>query len=178
MKKKISVLTFAVWLILGLSIVGALNATLVNYLGKTTWTVTITDHTDPSAIGQTFTLTGGISKVGDEFYLFQGYVTFIADDPIVLSGSGFQTGNTLIFTMCRSQGHNTGSTQQYWRDGGVVRASIDKTTQNGSFYDIGHDFNTNTRAFRQRFTAATLTRTGAPIPMGASLAPQQLLLLN
>ncbi|MEW6658595.1 MAG: hypothetical protein AB1424_08025 [Thermodesulfobacteriota bacterium] len=178
MKKKISVLTFAVLFILGLSIASPLDATLVNYLGKTTWLATITDHTTPSMIGQTFTITGGVSKVGDEFYLFQGYVTFAADDPIVLSGSGFQTGNTLIFTMCMSQNHTTGSTQQYWRDGGVVRASMDKTSQDGTFYDIGHDFNTSTRTFRERFTAATLTRTGSPIPLGAGLAPQQLLLLD
>lgn len=177
MKRIISVLAVTAVLILGLGN-GTVLGSYVNYLGKTTWNVTITDDTDPDMIGANFTLTGGVSKVGDEFYLFQGYVTFASDGPIVLSGSGFLSGNTLYFTLCMSQGHTPGSVQATWRDGGVVHVSIDKTTQNGTFYDIGHDFDTNTRTFRERFTAATMTRTGSPIPLGASLASQELLLLD
>ena len=169
-------MVLAASMILGLGN-GSVLGSSVNYLGKTTWTVTITDSTTPDMIGVSFTLTGGISKVGDEFYLFQGYVTFAGDEPLVLSGSGYLAGNTYTFSMCMTQGHTSGS-QQYWRDGGVVRATIDKATQDGTFYDIGHDFNTSSRTFRERFTAATLTRTGSPIPLGASAGAQQLLLLE
>jgi hypothetical protein len=176
MKRQISILALVALLLLGLSIAPALAASSVTYLGKTTWTVTITDDTTPSKIGATFTLTGGVSKVGDEFYLFQGYVTAGTDGPFIITGSGVLIGNNLVFTLTESQKH----TDSTWRDGGVMHVEIDKTSQSGTFYDIGHDFNTNagSRVFDERYTAGTLTLAGSPIPLTSSLAPQQLLLLQ
>ncbi len=175
MKRRICVLTLTALLFLGLSIAQALAAGSVTYLGKTTWTATINDSTQAGQVGATFTITGGVSKVGDEFYLFQGYVTPSGDGPFIISGSGVLIGNTLFFTLTESQRHT-----DTWRDGGVMHVEIDKTSQGGTFYDIGHDFDTKStsRAFDQRYTAGTLTLAGAPIPLGANLAPQQLLLLN
>jgi hypothetical protein len=173
MKQRIFVLGTTLLLLLGLSIAHALAASSVTYLGKSTWTATITDDTDSGQIGATFSVTGGISKVGDEFYLFQGYVTTGMSGPFIMTGSGILIGDTLYFTLVESQQH-TGSD----RDGGVMHVEIDKTSQNGTFYDIGHDFNTTSRAFSQRFSAGSLTRTGSPIPINASLASQQLLLLD
>ncbi|MDD2903048.1 MAG: hypothetical protein PHU44_11515 [Syntrophales bacterium] len=175
MKGKFFVLGLAMLLLLGLSIGNALAASSVTYLGKSTWIATITDDTKPENIGASFTITGGISKVGDEFYLFQGYVTQGSDGPFVISGSGFMMGTTLIFTLCESQKHT-----DTWRDGGVMHVEIDKTTQGGTFYDIGHDFNIDagSRAFDQRYTAGTLALAGSPIPLSATTVPQQFLLLN
>lgn len=173
MRMKISVLALTALIILGLSASQALAVNSVTYLGKSTWTATITDDNKASKIGLSFTITGGVSKVGDEFYLFQGYVTAGTDGPFVISGSGIMVGNTLIFTLAESQEH-TGSN---WRDSGVMHVSIDKPTLNGTFYDIGHDFDKGARTFDQRYTAGTLTRTGGPIPMASGLtAPQSLLL--
>jgi hypothetical protein len=174
MRSKIAVLALTALITLGLMVSQTLAGSPVNYLGKTTWTGTITDATKTEDIGATFTVTGGISKVGDEFYLFQGYVTLPDDGPFVMSGSGFMNGNTLKFTLSESQFHTSNS----WRDSGVMHVSMDKTTLNGTLYDIGHDFNTSTRQFAPRYTAATLTLSGQPIPLGVSLAPQQLLLLE
>jgi hypothetical protein len=175
MKRRIFILALTALLILGLSVAQALAVNSVTYLGKTTWTATITDDSKPNKIGLTFTLTGGVSKVGDEFYLFQGYVTAGTDGPFIISGSGVLIGNTLVFTLSESQQHT-----DTWRDGGVMHVEIDKTNQGGTFYDIGHDFNTNagSRVFDQRYTAGTLKLSGSPIPVVSSLAPQQLLLLN
>jgi len=174
MKRRICVLALTALFILGLSIANALGAS-VNYLGKTTWIATITDDTKPQHIGTTFTLTGGVSKVGDEFYLFQGYVIPGNEGPFIVSGSGVMIENTIFFTLSESQKHT-----DTWRDGGVMHVEIDKTTQGGTFYDIGHDFNTDSgsRTFDQRYTAGTLALSGSPIPLSASLAPQQLLLLD
>jgi hypothetical protein len=172
---KIAVLALTALIILGLSASQALAVNSVTYLGKTTWTATITDDTNSTKINQTFTVTGGISKVGDEFYLFQGYVIPNGDGPFVMSGSGFLNGTTLEFTLSESQQH----TSETWRDGGVMHVSIDKSTQNGTFYDIGHDFDQGGRTWDQRFTAGTLTLKGSPIPMAPALAAsQELLLLN
>lgn len=173
MRAKISVLALTTLLILGLSLTNALAANSVTYLGKTTWTATVTDSSGPhAAIGATFTITGGISKVGDEFYQFQGYVKPGDDGPFVVSGSGFMNGTTLEFTLSESQKHTDG-----WRDSGVMHVSIDRFSFDGTVYDIGHDFDTSTRAFNERFTAGTLTCTGGAIPLGqAQVAPQFLLL--
>lgn len=175
MKQRIFVLGMTLMLLLGLSIAHALAASSVMYLGKSTWTATITDSTK-GGIGETFTITGGISKVGDEFYLFQGYVTPETDGPFVISGSGFMMGNNLVFTMSESQEH----TDSTWRDSGVMHVTLDKGTLSGTFYDIGLDFNPDagSRTFDQRYTAGTLACTGDPIPITASLAAMQLMILD
>ncbi len=172
MRGKIAVLALTALMILGLSVSNALAGSTVIYLGKTTWTLKITDATDKTNIGASAIVTGGISKVGDEFYLFQGYVTLAGDGPFVLSGSGYMTGNTLFFTLSSSQKH----TSNKWCDSGVMRVSISKLTLGGTFYDIGTDFNTDTRSFGlHRFAAGTLTRKGPLILFPTSLAPLQLL---
>jgi hypothetical protein len=174
MKVKISVLALTLALIMGLNLSSAQATSTPTYLGKTTWTAKITDDTDSKKINITFTITGGITKVGDEFYLFQGYVIPEGDGPFVVSGSGFLNGNTLEFTLSESQWH----TSESWRDSGVMHVSIDKTTQDGTFYDIGHDFDQSARVFDQRFTAGTLT-CNSPIPLAsAATAATNLLLLQ
>jgi hypothetical protein len=174
MRSKITILVLTALMILGLSVSTALAVNSVNYLGKTTWTAKITDDNKPEKIGVEFIVTGGISKVGDEFYLFQGYVTVGTDGPFVMSGSGIMVGTELVFTLSESQQH----TSETWRDSGVMHVTINTSTQNGTFYDIGHDFNTGTREFDQRFTAGNLTLKGPPILLNTSLAPLQLLLLD
>ena len=175
MKTRFLVLALTALLILGMSITSALG-TNVTYLGKTTWTATVSDTTVTGVKpGDTFTITGGISKVGEEFYMFQGYVTPNTDGPFVVSGGGFLMGNTLIFTCSEAQQHTGAS-----RDSGVMYITLDKTTLAGTFYDIGNDFDLSQRTFNQRYTAGNLALSGTPIPMGAgaNLVPQQLLLLN
>jgi hypothetical protein len=176
MKGRISILALTVVLILGLGAATAL-ASNVTYLGKTTWTATITDSfPDATKITGTFTVTGGISKVGDEFYLFQGYVIPSGDGPFVMSGSGFMNGSTLVFTLSESQQH----TSETWRDSGVMHIEVDKTNLSGTFYDIGTDFDTGpARTFgNHRYTAGTLTRSGGLIPLAPGLTASQLLLLE
>ena len=155
MKRRILILALTALLLLGLSFASALAASSVTYLGMSTWTATITDDTDSGQLGATFSVTGGISKVGDEFYLFQGYVNPGNDGPFIMSGSGILIGNTLYFTLAESQQHTDSN-----RDGGVMHVEIDKTTQNGTFYDIGHDFDNSSRLFYQRFSRRESNRYG------------------
>lgn len=175
MKAKIAALIVTVVLLLGPVGSAALAAGSVTYLGKATWTALITDSTDPDNINVSFSFTGGISRVGDEFYLFQGYAN-TPDGPFVMSGSGFLNGSTLVFTLSESQQH-TGST---WRDTGVMHVSIDKSSLNGSMYDIGTDFDSGpARTFGQhRYTAATLTHSEGTIPFAPVVAGLNLLLLE
>ncbi|PKN28797.1 MAG: hypothetical protein CVU64_11440 [Deltaproteobacteria bacterium HGW-Deltaproteobacteria-21] len=172
MKSKNLLQIVSFMLILGLGFSNALAGSVVTYLGKTTWTAKITQASDSKNIGGTFTVVGGITKVGDEFYAFQGYVTSDSDGPFVMSGSGFLMGTTLLFTLSESQEHTDNS----WRDSGVMRVSMDQSTLNGTFYDIGLDYNTDTKMFDQRFSAGTLTRTGGYISLTSSTAATDLLL--
>jgi hypothetical protein len=176
MRGKITVLVLTALMILGLSVSNALAVNAVNYLGKTTWTAEVTDDNILDKIGQSFTNTGGISKVGDEFYLFQGYITVGTDGPFIMSGSGIMVGTELVFTLSESQQH----TSITWRDSGVMHVTINTSTQNGTFYDIGHDFDPDTRQFDNRFTAGNLTLKGPAINLtpGASVGSTSLLLLE
>ena len=72
----------------------------------------------------------------------------------------------------RSQEH-TGQTHN---DSGVMHVSIDKSSQSGTFYDIGSDFDIAARTVGHRYTFGTLTLKGSPIPMNVTLAPLQLLM--
>lgn len=177
MKLKKYFLVLTALFIMGLCASNIQAAGPVTYLGKTTWTILIEDsYPDATKIGKSFTVTGGISKVGDEFYLFQGYVTTGTDGPFVLSGSGFMMNNTLFFTLTDSQKH----TSETWRDSGIMHISIDKTTQSGSFYEIASSFDMGpARTFGQpEYNAGSLTRTGNLIPMGQDSAALPLLLFE
>jgi hypothetical protein len=167
MKNKFFALTLAILLILGLSFSGV-QAGSVNYLGKTTWTFSITDSTNSSDIGNTGSITGGISRVGDEFYLFQG--DLINNPYIILSGSGAMIGNNLMLTLSTSQW------QPSHRDTGVMHIIIDKSTLNGTFFHIANEFDMNSRILSRSFLAGTLTRSGSIIPLSATIVPQLLLL--
>ncbi len=167
MKNKFFAFTLAILLILGLSFSGV-QAGSVNYLGKTTWTFTVTDSTDPSDIGNSGSITGGISRVGDEFYLFQGYVAI--DPVIIMSGSGALIGNNLILTLSSSQWQTNNC------DTRVMQLIIDKSTLNGTFFNVANSFNPSSRSFARHFMAGTLTRSGSIIPLTATIVPQLLLL--
>ncbi len=185
MRVKISVLALGVCLILGLSLSNALAINNVQYLGKTTWTMTIQHSTTGTPSGTQMQLAGGLSKAGDEFYLFQGCVTPDGDGPFVMSGSGFKSGSMLYFTLSGSQDHETSSSNSNWRDSGVMHVEVDtsKSPWSGKFYDIGQDFDTSTLGgtpkFDQRYTDGDVQLSSSPVPLSPSLvAPNNLLLLQ
>ncbi len=162
-------------LLMSLSVVpNVMAGSPITYLGKTTWTVHVDQSTVPQAAGQSFTMTGAVSKVGDEFYLFQGYVNDAVSGPYVVSGSGFLNGTTLVFTLSESQRHSGAS-----RDSGVLHVELDKTTLNGTMYDIGHDYDTSQGTFADRYTTGTVTLSGGVITLSsASNVSTNLLLLD
>jgi hypothetical protein len=172
---RISVLLFSLALLLGMSGVQAQAASTPSYLGQTSWSVTITQNTsDPGLVGQSFPVTGGITRLGDNYYLFQGYVAPPDDNPFVLSGGGVLLNGQLILTLNTSQNHT-----DTWRDGGLMQVNVSQDTLNGSLYEIGHDYNTGSGQYDQRFTAATLARTGPMIALtSAPGAATSLLLLE
>lgn len=173
MKSNFFVLLISALLLIGLNFPAALAASSVNYLGKTTWTLVITDSDKPSDIGQSVTIIGGISKTGDQFYLFQGYLD-ASNGPVVLSGGGVMINNKLIFTLSASQEH----TDNAWRDNDSIHLSIDPSTFGGTMFGVGQSFNRDTRLFNNHYIAGIVTLTGSPIPLSSNVIAPNLLLLQ
>ena len=170
MRKKMTFLVLSIWFLLALTIPNAMADT---YLGQTTWTVEISESSS-NPPGVTLTLTGGITRVGGTYYLFQGYVLPPDGDlPFVLSGSGVLIGKNLLLTLTTSQEHTSS-----WRDTGVLRATIDKTSLNGSFYEVRTDLDLSDKTFHREYSLGTLTRTGQAISLTPANAAMLILLLE
>jgi hypothetical protein len=130
------------------------------YLGETTWTVSITQNKHGTVSPpETFTFTGAVTRMGGTYYTVQGYATVPSDNPDIVSGGGVLIGNTVYLTLTHSLLHTDTN-----RDSAVLHLELDKATLNGTVYDVGHDFDTATEGpspvFSDHFSAGTLTRTG------------------
>lgn len=174
MKGKISILVSTLALILGLSLAPARAASTPVYLGQTSWTVTLTANTsDPGSVGQSFPVTGGITRLGDNYYQFQGYVSD-PNGPFVMSGGGVLVNGQVILSLNTTQNHADST----WRDTGVMQVTLNESDLSGSLYEVGHDFDTGSPGgYDQRYSAGTLTRTGPMIPLTTNSAAATSLLL-
>lgn len=150
------------------------------YLGQSTWTISITLRENGTVEpAESASMTGAITRMGGTYYSFQGYVILPDDGPFILAGGGVLIGDIIYLNLTGTQKH----TDNNWRDTEVLHAQLDKTTLNGTFYSLGHDFDESTagiaKDFDSRFQAGTLTRTGSPIVLTQSLtAPMSLLLME
>ena len=179
MKRKAVVCVFLVsW---GLLILGAPAVVATQYLGETIWTVSLTqDEYGPKS--QTFTMTGAITRAGGTYYTMQGYTIAPGDGPYILSGGGVLIGETLYLNLTGTRLHT--DSPDNWRDSSVVQFQINKTTLNGTFFEVSHDFKLSSTGpspiFGNKFAAGTLTRTGPAINLtpGAIAPPTSLLLLE
>lgn len=175
MKIRILVLALTLMLVSGITSSAAQAASTPVYLGQTTWTGTLTASTDsPESIGQTFTLTGGITKVGDIYYLFQGYRTVPQDNPHVFSGSGVLLNGQLVITCSASHRSTDGD-----RNTEVINLTLNQSDLNGSFFMVGHHY-TVPGNFDQNYNAGTCTCTGKAINLtpGTPVGSTSLLLLE
>jgi hypothetical protein len=182
---KISVLALTAVLFLGLT-APALAGNSFNFLGETTWTVTIAESFPDPPPPFTITMRGGISKLGpNNYYLFQGVVQLppeAQDKPFFLSGGGTLVSmpgaqtSTLVLTLNTSQLHvDAGDSSN--RDTGVMHVEINPSNLSGTFYEVGHDFDRVHHQFSERFTAGSLSTT-APFPLNPSATGSLGLLLD
>jgi hypothetical protein len=111
------ILATAAFLTLGL---GAANLHAAQYLGEVTWQ-------GPNPTGGTFTLTGGLSRMGGAYYTIQGRGAD-AGRSLIFSGGGVVVGNDLklVVTMV---GENDNEVLTW-------RIVVDKTTLNGNFLRV------------------------------------------
>jgi hypothetical protein len=148
-------------------------ASTPSYLGNTTWSVYITDNTiDPFMVHTTLTLTGGITKVGDNYYSFQGAMMY-GTTLMALSGGGVLANGALILSVSESMEFAGGD-----RDSGVMHFTLNQSDLNGSFTEIHNVYVPGTTPrVEQGYFAGTLTRTGSMLPLvSASTGALSLLL--
>jgi len=177
MKKKALVCMFLVSL--GLSILGAPAVVAAQYLGETTWTITVThDEHGPVVPPENVTMKGCITRQGGAYYTVQTFVEGDDGNPID-SGGGILVGDWLYLTLAHSQQHLSTD-----RETGVTHVELDKATLNGTFYQVARSFDTATAGtnpdFKDHFWSGTLTRTGPAINLtpGAIVGSTSLLLLE
>ena len=168
------VLRAALWLVL----LGSPSWGAPQYLGESTWQISITLR-EGGSVSESFTMAGAITRMGGSYYTMQGYVNIPNDGPFILAGGGVLIGETLYLTLTGTQQH----TDNDWRDTEVIHVQLNKTTLNGTIYNVGNDFNVSSAGlspiFDNRFAAGTLTLTGTRIVLSPSLlAPMSLLLME
>jgi len=174
MKIRISVLVLTFGLVFWMG--GSLaQAATPSYLGQTTWTAHVThDESGPLPEPQTVTITGGITKMGDTYYSFQGYITMPDEtNPRVMSGGGVLLEGQIILTCSASQLHPDGV-----RDTGVLQVTLNQSDLSGSFFEIGQFFVGYPDPIGNSFHAGPLFLTGPMIPLTSSLAVPLSLLLE
>jgi len=178
MKKRTVVFFFLAVLLLAL--LGTPSWGAPQYLGQSTWTLTITmnekgTYSEPP----TGTITMAITRMGGTYYTVQGYIIPTDDDgPFILAGGGVLIGETFYLNLSGTQKH----TDKPNRDTEIMQVQLNKTTLNGTFYSVGRDFNLNdagpSPVWDSRFQAGTLTLTGSIINLSSNLTGPMTLLLN
>jgi len=162
--KIIIVMLTVLWLML----LGTTSWGAVQYLGESTWQLSITMDDDGPA-SMSITMTGTITHMGGAYFTMQAsLIPTDGDGPCVLAGGGVLIGETLYLSLAGSQHHTDGSGN---RDTDVIHVELDKTTLNGTFYGVGNDFNISPDhyGYGDHFSAGTLTRTGDLINLDADL---------
>jgi hypothetical protein len=176
---------FSLVLIVGMGISPA-QALAPVYLGQTSWTMYITNDTfGVFMVGQSVTLTGGLTKLGDNYYAFEGYIgdyftsthwPNISPSAMILSGGGTLINGKLMLTLNNSTPQLTDG----GRYTGVMNVSLDTASGNylnGNFSQLTSYLVINASVLNNFVFAGTMTRTGNAIPLApSSLAPLYLLL--
>jgi hypothetical protein len=176
MKGKIAVLALTGLIFLGMTTSHALAANSFNFLGETSWAITINESFPSPPPPFAITMTGAISRLAPNYYLFQGSVVppqEAQDNPIFLSGSGNILNGKLVLTLNATQLHPGDN-----RDTSILQVVLDPSDLSGTFYEVGHDYNRGEQKFMDRFTAGTIGPANPFIPLNTTIVPQSMLLLQ
>jgi hypothetical protein len=128
-------------------------AQVPSYLGKVCLISTITARQTGPVTPQVVPMLLDVTNLGANTYSVMGATTATGDQPFVVAGTATIIGGELYFNMTTTQSHASG-----WMDTGVNQTRLNLTTLQGTFYEIGHDFNTANGQFdTSRYTAGTVS---------------------
>jgi hypothetical protein len=125
--------------------------------GDYCWTVRVTQDEEGAVTVPAMTVKFHITVLDPTNVVMAGKVNVAGDDPFTIMGVGTVMGANLVANLTTSQIHGDG-----WRDTGVMRATIKASDLSGTFYEIGHDFDTASRGFDQRYTSGRLVPRKCP----------------
>lgn len=138
-------------LLLGLLMVLPLLAGAQSYMGKVCMIVTVTTRDQGPVTPERFAVEFEVSNLGGSTYSAAGSFPSSTGEPMVATGIATVVGGDIFFNMVITEAHADG-----WRDTGINRARLSLATMTGTFYEIGHDYNTVSRTYDQtRYTAGT-----------------------
>lgn len=123
-----------------------------SYMGKVCLISTVTvRHEGP--VPQYFAAEFDVTNLGGNTYSVAGSVpTAPGEEPMVATGLATVVAGYLHMNLATTQAHADG-----WMDTGINRTRLNLATMTGTFYEIGHDYNTVTRVFDQtRYSAGTV----------------------
>lgn len=129
------------------------------YVGKFCFSSTITEReSGPVSPPETipFVSQFDVTHLGGNAYALVGSIA-IPDQPFVTTGLATVIGGDIYANMTGTQSH-----PDSWRDTGVNHTRINLATLSGSFYEVGHDYNTSTRTWDDRYTAGTVKQAACP----------------
>lgn len=131
----------------------AAGAQVPSYVGKVCMTSTITARQTGPVTPQVVPIVLDVTNLGFNTYSVVGAATATGDQPFVVGGTGTIVGGFLYMNLTTTQTHASG-----WMDTGINQTRLNLSTLQGTFYEIGHDFDPATGQFDlNRYTSGTVS---------------------
>lgn len=135
------------------------SAIAQSYIGTFCWSVTVTEkETGPISPPDTFLSKFDVVYLGGASYALQGKALPPGDNPAILAGTAHIIGSDVYMNLSLTQTH----VSEPWRDTGAMQVKLSLPGLNGTFYEVGNDFNPSTRTFGPHYSAGTVTLTSCP----------------
>lgn len=125
-----------------------------SYVGKVCLVSTVIERqAGPVTTPEVFAVEVDVTNLGGTMYAIAGAVADPPDQPALITGIATVIGGEMYMNMTLTQTHTDG-----WMDTGINRTRLNLATMAGTFYEVGHDFNTVNRTFdNTRYTAGTVS---------------------
>jgi hypothetical protein len=136
----------------GLLMLLPLLAGAQSYVGKVCVVSTVTTRDQGPVAPEVRRMEFDVTNLGGTTYSLAGGLMVPPNEPIVATGLATVVGNDLYFNTTVTMAHADGR-----MDAGINRTRLSLATMTGTFYEIGHDYNTITRTYDQnRYSAGTV----------------------
>ena len=123
------------------------------YIGTVCLNSTVLERETGAVSPETFLVKYDVVFLGGSSYSISGHVD-IPEQPFIFTGYGNLIGSELYMNVTTTQSH-----PDKWQDTGINQTQLNLATMTGSWYEIGNDFNTQSKTWDKRYTAGTVAKT-------------------